>query len=195
MGFDVGFDAGSSTFEAVEAEEFVSNELKIAWCLEGNEFAEKGNDRGGPGAAMVAAAGFDLKSLAVLEPASSKLVEAGFSYMETLAGFWDSNPAGVEFMKGLQNELTWESAGELAFFIAPIDRIQLALGTPDFRSLCGGASPPACATLRPPPSPRQKAGQWLFRAKCSFPLLNRRCSLLNRRRQHSLFSSITKTHD
>jgi hypothetical protein len=47
MGFDVGFDAGSSTFEAVEAEEFVSNELKIAWGLEGNEFAEKGNDRGG----------------------------------------------------------------------------------------------------------------------------------------------------
>ena len=183
MGFDVGFDAGSSTFEAVEAEEFVSNELKIAWGLEGNEFAEKGNDRGGPGAAMVAAAGFDLKSLAVLEPASSKLVEAGFSYMETLAGFWDSNPAGVEFMKGLQNELAWESAGELAFFIAPIDRIKLPMGTPDFRSLFGGVSPPACATLRPPPSPRQKAGQWLFRAKSSFPLLNRLSSLLNRRQQ------------
>jgi len=135
---------------------------------------------------MVAAAGFDLKSLAVLEPASSKLVEAGFSYMETLAGFWDSNPAGVEFMKGLQNELAWESAGELAFFIAPIDRIQATLGIPDFRSLFGGGSPPACATLRPPPSPRQKAGQWLFRAKCSFPLLNRLSSLLNRRRQRKI---------
>ena len=133
---------------------------------------------------MVAAAGFDLKSLAVLEPASSKLVEAGFSYMETLAGFWDSNPAGVEFMKGLQNELAWESAGELAFFIAPIDRIQATLGIPAFRSLFGGGSPPACATLRPPPSPHQKAGQWLFSAKCSFPLLNRLSSLLNRRRQN-----------
>jgi hypothetical protein len=88
-------------------------------------------------------------------------------------------------MKGLKNELAWESAGELSFFIAPIDRIQLALGTPDFRSLFGGASPPACATLRPPPSPRQKAGQWLFRAKSSFPLLNRLSSLLNRR-QHGL---------
>jgi hypothetical protein len=88
-------------------------------------------------------------------------------------------------MKGLKNELAWESAGELAFFIAPIDRIQLALGTPDFRSLFGGASPPASATLRPPPSPRQKAGQWLFRAKSSFPLLNRLSSLLNRR-QHNI---------
>ena len=183
MGFDVGFDAGSSTFEAVEAEEFVSNELKIAWGLEGNEFAEKGNDWGGPGAAMVAAAGFDLKSLAVLEPASSKLVETSFSYMEKLAGVWDSNPDRVEFLKGSQNELARESAGELAFFIAPIDRIQAALGPPDFRSLFGGATPPACATLRPPPSPCQKAGQWLFRAKCSFPLLKRLSSLLNRRRQ------------
>ena len=132
---------------------------------------------------MVAAAGFDLKSLAVLEPASSKLVEAGFSYMEKLAGFCDSNATGIEFMESLQNELAWESAGELAFFIAPIDRIQATLGIPDFRSLFGGGSPPACATLRPPPSPRQKAGQWLFRAKCSFPLLNRLSSLLNRRRQ------------
>lgn len=187
MGFDVGFDAGSSPFESVEAEEFVGNELKIARGLEGNEFAKKGNDRGGPGTAMVAAAGFDLKSIAVLEPASSKLVEAGFSYMETMAGFYDSNATGIEFMKGLKNELAWESAGELSFFIAPIDRIQLALGTPDFRSLFGGASPPACATLRPPPSPRQKAGQWLFRAKSSFPLLNRLSSLLNRRQQIQAF--------
>jgi len=130
---------------------------------------------------MVAAAGFDLKSIAVLEPASSKLVEAGFSYMETMAGFCDSNATGVEFMKGLQNKLAWESVGELAFFIAPIERIQRALGIPDFRSLFGGVFPPPFATLRPPPSPRQKAGQWLFRAKCSFPLLNRLSSLLNRR--------------
>ena len=127
MGFDVGFNAGSSAFEAIEAEEFVGNELKIAWDLEGNEFAEKGNDRGGPGAPMVAAAGFDLKSLAVLEPASSKLVEAGFSYMEKLAGFCNSNATGIEFMKILQNELAWESAGGLAFFIAPIDRIKLLI--------------------------------------------------------------------
>jgi hypothetical protein len=104
--------------------------------------ATKGNDRGGPGTAMVAAAGFDLKSLAVLEPASSKLVEAGFSYMETMAGFGDSNPTGIEFMKGLKNNLACESAGKLAFFIALIDRIQLILGTPDFRSLFGGVSPP-----------------------------------------------------
>jgi hypothetical protein len=123
MGFDVGFDAGSGAFEAVEAEEFIGNELKIAWGLEGNEFAKKGKDRGGPRAAMVAATGFYLKSLAVLKPASSKLVEVGFPYMETLAGFWNSNPAGVEFLQGLQNELARESAGELAFFIAPIDRI------------------------------------------------------------------------
>jgi hypothetical protein len=130
MGFDEGFDAESSTFESVEEEDFVGNELKIAWGLEGSEFAEKGNDRGGPGAAMVAAAGFDLKSLAILEPASSKLVEAGFSYIEKLAGFCDSNATGIEFMKGLQNEWAWKSAGELAFFIAPINRIQLALGPP-----------------------------------------------------------------
>ena len=132
---------------------------------------------------MVAAAGFDLKSIAVLEPASSKLVEAGFSYIETMAGFGDSNATGIEFMKGLKNELAWESAGELAFFIAPIDSIQSTLGTIDFRSLFGGDSPPASAPLRPPPSPRQKAGQSLFRVKCSFPLLNRLSSLLNRR-QH-----------
>ena len=102
MGFDVGLDAGSSRFEA---EEFVGNELKIARGLEGNGFAKKGNERGGPGTAMVAAAGFDLKSIAVLEPASSKLVKAGFSYIEKLAGFCDSNATGIEFMKGLQNEL------------------------------------------------------------------------------------------
>ena len=141
MGFDVGFDAGSSAFEAIEAEECVGNELKIGWSMEGNEFAEKGNDRGGPGAAIVAAAGCDLKSLAVLEAASSKLVEAGFSYMEKLAGFCDSNATGIELIKSLQNELAWESAGELAFFIAPIDRMKLPMGTPDFRSLFGGVDP------------------------------------------------------
>ena len=96
MGFDVGFDAGSSPFESVEAEEFVGNELKIARGLEGNEFAKKGNDRGGPGTAMVAAAGFDLKSIAVLEPAS----------LETLAGFWHSNQAGVEFMVSVARSTT-----------------------------------------------------------------------------------------
>jgi hypothetical protein len=88
-------------------------------------------------------------------------------------------------MKGLQNKLAWESVGELAFFIAPIERIQRALGIPDFRSLFGGVFPPPFATLRPPPSPRQKAGQWLFRAKCSFPLLNRLSSLLNRREHNA----------
>jgi hypothetical protein len=127
---------------------------------------------------MAADTGFDLKSITVLEPPSSKLAEAGFSYMEKLAGFCDSNATGIEFMKGLQNELAWKSAGELAFFIAPIDRIKLPMGTPDFRSLFGGVSPPACATLRPPPSPLQKAGQWLFHAKRRFPLLNRRQHLL-----------------
>jgi hypothetical protein len=42
-----------------------------------------------------------LKSLAVLEPASSKLGDAVFSQMEMLAGFWDSNPSGVYFFEKL----------------------------------------------------------------------------------------------
>jgi hypothetical protein len=185
MGFNVGFDARSSPFESVEAEEFVGNELKIARGLEGNEFAKKGNDRSGPGTAMVAAAGFDLKSIAVLEPASSKLVEAGFSYIEKLASFCDSNATGIEFMKGLKNELAWESAGELAFFIAPIDRIQLALGTPIFARFLAGALP------RPPlrsgllRAPAKKRVNGYFAPKSSFPLLNRLSSLLNRR-QHTI---------
>ena len=117
---------------------------------------------------MVAAAGFDLKSIAVLEPASSKLVEAGFSYIETMAGFGDSNATGIEFMKGLKNELAWESAGELAFFIAPIDSIQSTLGTIDFRSLFGGDSPPglryAPASSEPPP----KSGSRVISRKIQF---------------------------
>ena len=44
MSFDVGFDAGSGAFEAMETEEFVGNELKIAGGLERNEFAQEGND-------------------------------------------------------------------------------------------------------------------------------------------------------
>jgi hypothetical protein len=47
MGFDVDLNAGSSTFESVEAEKLVGNELKIARGLEGNEFAKKDNDRSG----------------------------------------------------------------------------------------------------------------------------------------------------
>jgi hypothetical protein len=46
-----------------------------------------------------------LKSLAVLEPASSKLGEAGFSQMEMLAGFWDSNLAGVYFLEKLSERI------------------------------------------------------------------------------------------
>ena len=55
--------------------------------------------------------GFDLKSLAVLEPASSKLREAGFSQMEMLAGFWDSNPAGVYFFEKLAERIGMELGG------------------------------------------------------------------------------------
>jgi hypothetical protein len=65
MGFNVGVDAGSSAFKSMEAEELVGRELIIARGLEGNEFEEKGYEWGRLGATMVAAAGFDLKSLAV----------------------------------------------------------------------------------------------------------------------------------
>ena len=51
------------------------------------------------------------------------------------AGFWDSNRVGVEFMKGLQNELAWESAGRLVFFIVSMDRIPLTLERCDFYPL------------------------------------------------------------
>jgi hypothetical protein len=88
-------------------------------------------------------------------------------------------------MKGLKNELAWESAGELAFFIAPIDRIQLALGTPIFARFLAGALP------RPPlrsgllRAPAKKRVNGYFAPKSSFPLLNRLSSLLNRR-QHPI---------
>lgn len=61
--------------------------------------------------------------------------------MEKLAGFCNSNATGIEFMKSLQNELAWESAGELAFFIAPIDRIKLLMGTPIFARFLAGSLP------------------------------------------------------
>jgi|GEM_PF-3567572 hypothetical protein len=49
MGFDIGFEDRSSTFESMEAEELVGNEFKIARAQEGDELAKKGNERGGPG--------------------------------------------------------------------------------------------------------------------------------------------------
>ena len=85
--FDVDIEAGSGAFEAVKAEEFVGNELKVVRGLEGDEFLEKCDDWGGPRTALVAAAGVDLKSFAVLEPAASKLVESIFAYLKTLASF------------------------------------------------------------------------------------------------------------
>lgn len=126
MSFDVGFDAGSGAFEAMETEEFVGNELKIAGGLERNEFAQEGNDGIRPRCAVVTTTGVDLKSRAVFEPTGSKLVEAGFSYMEKTAGFVSGNASGIEFKESLLNEMEWESVGELAFFMAPIQRIQSA---------------------------------------------------------------------
>ena len=46
--------------------------------------------------------------------------------MEKTAGFVSGNASGIEFKESLLNEMEWESVGELAFFMAPIQRIQSA---------------------------------------------------------------------
>jgi hypothetical protein len=73
-GFDVGFDTGAGAFEAVEAQEFVGDELEVAGGLERDEFAQEGDGGLGPGAALVATAGVDVECLAVSEPEGAKLV-------------------------------------------------------------------------------------------------------------------------
>jgi hypothetical protein len=67
-------------------------------------------------------------------------------------------------MKGLKNELAWESAGELMFFIAPIDRIQLVLAS-------------SCRTTRPAIVFKRRAA---LRARAAPPLVRRpRCAARN----------------
>jgi len=150
--FDVGFDAGAGAFEAVEAQEFVGDELEVAGGLERDEFPQEGDGGLRPGAALVAAAGVDVECLAVSEPAGAKLVEAGFAYME-----------------------------ELALFISEMDTTLGRLGIPIFARFLAGSLPrPALRSglLRAPAKKRVKCD---FRARCTFPLLFRLSSLLNRR--------------
>ena len=179
--FDVGFDAGAGAFETVEAQEFVGDELEVAGGLERDEFAQEGDGGLGPGGALVAAAGVDVECLAVSEPAGAKLVEAGFAYMEELAGLGGIDVAGVEVLEGLLDEVEGMAVDELALFISAIDRILGRLGIPIFARFLAGAFPrPALRSglLRAPAKKRVKCD---FHAKCTFPLLFRLSSLLNRR--------------
>ena len=179
--FDVGFDAGAGAFETVEAQEFVGDELEVAGGLERDEFAQEGDGGLGPGGALVAAAGVDVECLAVSEPAGAKLVEAGFAYMEELAGLGGIDVAGVEVLEGLLDEVEGMAVEELALFISAIDRILGRLGMPIFARFLAGSLPrPALRSglLRAPAKKRVKCD---FHAKCTFPLLFRLSSLLNRR--------------
>lgn len=181
--FDVGFDAGAGAFETVEAQEFVGDELEVAGGLERDEFAQEGDGGLGPGGALVAAAGVDVECLAVSEPAGAKLVEAGFAYMEELAGLGGIDVAGVEGLEGLLDEVEGMAVDELALFISAIDRILGRLGIPIFARFLAGSLPrPALRSglLRAPAKKRVKCD---FHAKCTFPLLFRFSSLLNRRGQ------------
>ena len=181
--FDVGFDAGAGAFEVVEAQEFVGDELEVAGDLERDEFAQEGDGGLGPGGALVTAAGVDVECLAVSEPAGAKLVEAGFAYMEELAGLGGIDVAGVEVLEGLLDEVEGMAVDELALFISAIDRIQGRLGIPIFARFLAGSLPrPALRSglLRAPAKKRVKCD---FHAKCTFPLLFRLSSLLNRRGQ------------
>ena len=185
--FDVGFDAGAGAFETVEAQEFVGDELEVAGGLERDEFAQEGDGGLGPGGSLVAAAGVDVECLAVSEPAGAKLVEAGFAYMEELAGLGGIDVAGVEVLEGLLDEVEGMAVEELALFISAIDRILGRLGIPIFARFLAGSLPrPALRSglLRAPAKKRVKCD---FHAKCTFPLLFRLSSLLNRRgHQHFL---------
>ena len=118
VGFDVGFDAGAGAFEAVEAQEFVGDELEVAGGLEGDEFAQEGDGGFGPRAVLVAAAGVYGEGVAFFEPAGSELVEAGFSDLESQAGFGGGDVAGVEFLQGLLDEVEGVAVDELVLFIA-----------------------------------------------------------------------------
>jgi hypothetical protein len=115
--FDVGFDAGAGAFEAVEAQEFVGDELEVARCLEGDEFVEEADGGLGPWAALVAAAGMDGEGVAFFKPAGSQLVEAGFSDMESQAGFGGGDVPGIEFLQGLPDEVEGMAVDELVLFI------------------------------------------------------------------------------
>ena len=186
VGFDVGFDAGSGAFEAVEAQEFVGDELEVAWGLERDEFAQEGDGGLGPGGALVAAAGVEMECLTVLEPAGSKLVEAGFADMEELAGLCRVDVADIEGVEGLLDEVKGMAVEELALFISAIHSICGRRGTPIFARFLAGSLPrPALRSglLRDPAKKRVKCD---FHAKCTFPLLFRLSSLLNRRGHFSL---------
>ncbi len=143
VGFDVGFDAGSGAFEAVEAQEFVGDELEVAGGLERDEFAQEGDGGLGPGGALVTAAG----------------------------------------VEGLLDEVEGMAVEELALFISAIHSICGRRGTQIFARFLAGSLPrPALRSglLRVPAKKRVKCD---FHNKCTFPLLFRLSSLLNRRGQ------------
>jgi len=181
VGFDVGFDAGAGAFEAVEAQEFVGDELEVAGGLERDEFAQEGGGGLGLGSALVAAAGVEEECLAVLEPAGAKLVEAGFADMEELAGLRRIDVAGVEGVEGVLDEVEGMTVEELALFIRAIHSICGRRGTLIFaRNLAWALPQPPLRSglLRSHARLRVKCD---FHAKCTFPLLNRLSSLFNRR--------------
>ena len=191
VGFDVGFDAGSGAFEAVEAQEFVGDELEVAGGLERNEFAEEGDGGLGPGGALVAAAGVEMECLTVLEPVGSKLVEAGFADMEELAGLCRVDVTGVEGVEGLLDEVEGMAVEELALFISAIHSICGRRGTLIFARFLAGALPRPTLRSGLLRAPAKKRVECDFHAKCTFPLLFRLSSLLNRRRQNKCPTPLT----
>jgi hypothetical protein len=96
--------------------------------------------------------------------------------------------AGVEGVEGLLDEVEGMAVEELALFISAIHSICGRRGTPIFARFLAGSLPRPALRSSLLRAPAKKQVKCDFHAKCTFPLLFRLSSLLNRR-GHQNFSS------
>ena len=117
--FEVSLHAGTSADEAVEALEFIGDELKIGRGGERDELGKKGEDIRGPDTAMRAAAGYGAEGIPPLEPSGTQFVEPSFSDAELRGSRGSVESGGIKIGEDAADKLGWKAVDKLLLFIPP----------------------------------------------------------------------------
>jgi len=122
--------------------------------LQGDKLAQEGYCGCWPDLSPVAAAGFNGEIFAVFEPESSKLIESGFTDVQTEASFRSIDDLGVKIGDSLANKMNRKSVDNLSLFTSTVERFEVRRESPGANDFWRGFSPVlryASDSSEPPP--------------------------------------------
>ena len=112
----IGRHRGPGALEAMEALEFIADELEVGRIEQRQEVFEKGMDVRGPATALVTTAGHGSVGIGVIQPSGAELVEPGSPHPELRAGSVGVQQTRVEICEGPADKLGREAMAKLFLF-------------------------------------------------------------------------------